>query len=223
MRAVIGGFGMTEVNIPLYGRADESRPGTCGFVLDRYFEVAVVDPETDQVMPRGEIGEIVVRPKIPFAFMAGYDGLPEKTVEAWRNFWFHTGDAATMDASGCVTFRDRIKDCIRRRGENISSFEVEAALGKLPGVAEVAAFAVPAGGGEGTEDEVMLAIIAHPGVTLDPAEIAARADAVLPAFASPRFVEIVTSLPKTPTERVQKNKLRQRGVTPATWDRKSTR
>jgi crotonobetaine/carnitine-CoA ligase len=146
--------------------------------------------------------------------------LPEKTVETWRNFWFHTGDAATMDEGGCVTFRDRIKDCIRRRGENISSFEVEAALGKLPGVAEVAAFAVPAGGGEGTEDEVMLAIVAHPGATLDPAEIAAKADAVLPAFASPRFVEIVTSLPKTPTERVQKNKLRQRGVTAATWDRK---
>ncbi len=220
VRAVIGGFGMTEVNIPIYGRIEESRPGTCGFVLERYFEIAVVDPETDQVMPRGEIGELVVRPKIPFAFMAGYDGLPDKTVETWRNFWFHTGDAATMDEGGCVTFRDRIKDCIRRRGENISSFEVEAALGKLPGVAEVAAFAVPAGGGEGTEDEVMLAIVAHPGATLDPAEIAAKADAVLPAFASPRFVEIVTSLPKTPTERVQKNKLRQRGVTAATWDRK---
>ena len=194
---VISGFGMTEVNIPLYGRYEESRPGTCGFVLDRWFEVEIVDPETDQVMPRGEIGELVVRPKVPFAFMAGYDGLPDKTVETWRNFWFHTGDAGTMDASGCVVFRDRIKDCIRRRGENISSFEVEAAIGKVPGVAEVAAFAVPAGGGEGTEDEVMLAIVAHPGATLHPAAIVVLADAVLPAFAQPRFVEIVESLPKT--------------------------
>ena len=147
--------------------------------------------------------------------MAGYDGL-RRTGPSRRGATSGSTPATPgrWTRAAASSFRDRIKDCIRRRGENISSFEVEAAIGKLPGVAEVAAFAVPAGGGEGTEDEVMLAVIAQPGVTLDPAEIATRADAVLPAFASPRFVEIVDRLPKTPTERVQKNKLRERGVTP---------
>ena len=100
----------------------------------------------------------MVRPKVPFGFMSGYAGLPQATVTAWRNFWFHTGDSGTMAEDGWVTFVDRTKDCIRRRGENISSFEVESAIARLEGVAEVAAYAVPAGA-EGTEDEVMLAVV----------------------------------------------------------------
>ena len=218
LREVVSAYGMTEVNIPLYGRLGHSRPGTAGLVLDEWFEVQVRDAETDDVMPPGELGEIMVRPKVPFGFMAGYLGLPEKTVEAWRNFWFHTGDAGTMAEDGWVTFVDRTKDSIRRRGENISSFEVESAIKRLEGVAEVAAYAVPAGE-EGTEDEVMLAVVASDGSGLRAEDVARHADGVLPRFAMPRYVEIVDELPMTPTQKVRKDDLRRRGVTAATWDR----
>lgn len=215
---VVSAYGMTEVNIPLYGRLGQSRPGTAGLALERFFEVSVRHPETDDPVPPGEVGEIMVRPRVPFGFMAGYAGLPGATVDAWRNFWFHTGDSGTADAEGWITFMDRTKDCIRRRGENISSFEVESAVARLTGVAEVAAYAVPAGA-EGTEDEVMLAVVAEPGCELSPDEVAAHADRVLPRFAQPRWVELVDEIPRTPTAKVRKAELRRRGVTPSTWDR----
>ena len=219
---VIGAFGMTEVNIPLYGEYGRPHAGTCGRVYARYFEVEIRDPETDQLLPRGVVGEIMVRPKAAFGFMAGYRDMPERTVEAWRNLWFHTGDAGVMAEDGYVTFVDRIKDCIRRRGENVSSFEVELAMSGLMGVAEVAAYAVPSGIAGG-EDEIMLAVVPAEAAALDPATVAAYADRVLPRFAQPRFIELVESLPKTPTAKVQKVALRARGVTTATWDRQSGR
>lgn len=215
---VVTAYGMTEVNIPLYGRLGTSRPGTAGRPLDRWFEVEVRDPDTDDRLPAGVIGEIMVRPRVPFGFMSGYAGLPEATVAAWRNFWFHTGDSATMDEEGWVTFVDRTKDCIRRRGENISSYEVENAVASLDGVAEVAAYAVPAGA-EGTEDEVMLAVVLREGVSMEAAVVAAHADLVLPRFARPRYIEVLGALPKTPTQKVRKQELRTRAVTPLTWDR----
>jgi acyl-CoA synthetase (AMP-forming)/AMP-acid ligase II len=141
VKEVIGAFGMTEVNIPLYGAYGRPHAGTCGRVYDRYFEVEIRDPDNDQLLPRGTVGEIMVRPKAAFGFMAGYRDMPERTVVAWRNLWFHTGDAGVMAEDGYVTYVDRIKDCIRRRGENISSFEVELAISRLQGVAEVAAYA----------------------------------------------------------------------------------
>ncbi|MFN4091160.1 MAG: AMP-binding protein [Alphaproteobacteria bacterium] len=220
---VVSVYGMTEVNIPLYGELGVARPGTCGRAYDRYFEVTVADADTDVPVPpealsRGAVGELLVRPRAAFGFMAGYHRMPEATVAAWRNLWFHTGDAVTMAADGYVVFVDRIKDCIRRRGENISSFEVESAIERLPGVAEAAAYAVPSGI-DGGEDEVMLAVVPESGATLDPAAIAAHADRELPRYAQPRFIEIVPELPKTPTAKVQKAKLRARGVGPGTWDR----
>jgi carnitine-CoA ligase len=215
---VVSAYGMTEVNIPLYGRLGHSRPGTAGLVLDRWFEVTVRDPETDEEAPRGQLGEIMVRPKVPFGFTMGYVGRPEATVDSLRNFWFHTGDSGTMDGDGWVTFVDRTKDCIRRRGENISSFEVEEAVRRLDGVAEVAAYAVPADV-EGTEDEVMLAVVPAEGSTLAPEAVAEHADRVLPRFARPRYVDVLDELPKTPTEKVRKQQLRARGVTVTTWVR----
>jgi len=215
---VLSGYGMTEVNIPIYGMIGRARPGTSGRVYERYFQVEVRDPETDDPVPAGQVGEIMVRPKVPFGFMAGYNGVPEKTLEAWRNFWFHTGDAGVMDHDGYFAFIDRMKDCIRRRGENISSFEVESALLRLDGVKEVAAFAVPADTPAG-EDEVMLAVVPHPGATLTAEAVARFADGVLPRFARPRYVEILDELPKTPTEKVRKEALRRRAVTASTWDR----
>jgi crotonobetaine/carnitine-CoA ligase len=217
IKDVVSGFGMTEVNIPVWGRVGQPCPGAAGWVHKDHFEVVIADPETDAPLPSGQIGEILVRPKVPFGFMAGYHALPDKTVEAWRNLWFHTGDAGMMDDTGLVTFVDRIKDCIRRRGENISAAELEAALLQLPGVAEVAAFAVPSSV-RGGEDEVMLAVVPMPGATLTPQVIGDHAHNVLPRFARPRFVELVSELPKTATGKVQRAQLRKRGVGPATWD-----
>lgn len=214
---VVSGFGMTEVNIPVWGRIGHARPGAAGWTHDEWFEVIVADPETDREVPRGELGEILVRPKVPFGFMTGYLGMPDRTVEAWRNLWFHTGDAGTMDASGLLTFVDRIKDCIRRRGENISATEVEALIARIEGVAEVAAYAV-ASDIPGCEDELMLAVVAGPGVSLVVEDLIARADDVLPRFARPSFVRLVDQLPKTATGKVQRAVLRKEGASGA-WQR----
>ncbi len=217
LRDIVSGFGMTEVNIPVWGRIGQACPGAAGWVHDEHFEVIVADPETDRPVAPGELGEILVRPKIPFGFMVGYHNMPERTVEAWRNLWFHTGDAGTKTADGLITFIDRIKDCIRRRGENIAASEVEAAVGSLAGIEEIAAYAVPsdiAGG----EDELMLAIVAKPGAVLVPQAVADHADAVLPRFAMPRFIELLPELPKTATGKVQRAVLRKRGASTA-WDR----
>src|SRR5260370_8895537 len=151
---------MTEVNIPLDFPLDAlPRDGSCGKVYHRYLAVPVVDPGTDEELPHGEIGEIVVRPREPFAFSLGYHAMPERTVEAWRNFWFHTGDAGRRDADGYFYFVDCIKDCIRRRGENISSYEIEPVLTSHAAVAEAAAVAVKSeitGGGDEGKDCLVL-------------------------------------------------------------------
>lgn len=210
---VLSGYGMTEVNIPCWGVLGERLPGTAGRVHTKHFDVVIADPETDRELPPGEVGEILVRPRVPFGFMAGYHGLPGKTVEAWRNLWFHTGDAGTLDEGGLLTFVDRLKDCIRRRGENIAAAEVEAQLADLPGVAEVAAFAVPSEL-PGGEDELMIALVPAPGGTLSADALAAIGDEAerrLPRFARPRYVQLVGELPKTATGKVQRAVLRQRG------------
>lgn len=218
---VIGLYGMTEVNIPLYGRLGEARPGTCGRVYERYFEVSIRDPDDDRALAPGEAGEIMVRPRAAFGFMAGYLNRPDQTLAAWRNLWFHTGDAGVADADGTITFLDRIKDCIRRRGENISSTEIESAVTRLSGVRDAAAFAVPSDI-PGGEDEVMVAVLAADGVTLEPAAIADHARRHLPRFAWPRFVEIMEEFPRTSTGKVRKQELRSRGVTAESWDAERT-
>ena len=214
VRDVISGFGMTEVNIPVWGRLGVSAPGAAGWVHGQHFEVCIADPETDQALAPGQMGEILVRPKVPFGFMAGYLNMPDKTVEAWRNLWFHTGDAGIMDESGLLTFVDRIKDCIRRRGENISATEVEAVVQQFPGVAEVAAYAVPSDI-PGAEDEVMLAVVPQPGQPLACEELVRVSAAQLPRFAKPRFVRIMAELPKTATGKVQRAVLRKQGTSDA--------
>jgi crotonobetaine/carnitine-CoA ligase len=218
---LIEGYGMTEVNIPLYMPLDAPyRAGSCGRVYDRYFEVRVVDPETDEEVPRDSVGEIVVRPREPFGFMLGYNAMPDRTVEAWRNFWFHTGDAGRQDGDGYFYFVDRIKDTIRRRGENLSSYEIERVLIEHPAIAEAAAVAVRseiAGG----EDEVKVCVVLASGHALSPEMLLDFCQARMPHFAVPRYVEFLGALPKTPTAKVQKAVLRQSGITPATWDREA--
>ena len=214
------GFGMTECNIPAYGRpGDPLIPGCAGYPLAEWFDVAIADPETDELVPAGETGEIVVRPKVPGCFMAGYFRMPDKTVEAWRNLWFHTGDAGRLDERGRLHYIDRLKDCIRRRGENISAFEIEQVLNAHPAVAESAVMGIRVAGAGG-EDEVKACVVAAPGATVDPVALLDWCTPRMPHFAVPRFVEIVAGeLPKTPTGKVQKTALREAGVNATTWDR----
>jgi crotonobetaine/carnitine-CoA ligase len=214
-------FGMTECNIVAYARPGEALvPGCAGHLLTEWFDVRIVDPDTDATLPPGQVGEIAVRPKVPGGFMAGYFRMPEKTVEAWRNLWFHTGDAGRLDDLGRLHFVDRIKDCIRRRGENISSFEIEQVLNAHPAVAESAVVGVRLAGAGG-EDEVKACVVAAPGVTLDPVALLDWCTPRMPHFAVPRFVEVVADLAKTATGKLQKTALRQAGITAATWDRES--
>jgi carnitine-CoA ligase len=179
----------------------------------------VVD-EADNELPAGTAGELVLRADEPFVFASGYFGRPEKTVEAWRNLWFHTGDRVVREADGAFVFVDRIKDAIRRRGENISSWEVEQVLMSHPSVAAVAVYPVRS---ELAEDEVMAAVIPREAGALQPAELAAFCESRLPKFAIPRFIELVAELPRTENGKVQKFKLRERGVPPGCWDRAAPR
>jgi len=214
----VQGFGLTESNILCYTSPDERlEPGCCGRVLDEWFEVKIVDPETDEELPTGQAGEIVVRPKHPWCFMAGYLDMPERTVEAWRNLWFHTGDAGRFDERGRLFFIDRIKDCIRRRGENISSYEVEQVLNTHPAVAESAVVGVPSAV-PGGEEEIKAYIVSKPGAKPAPEHLVAFCVERMPRFAVPRYIEFVDELPKTETGKVKKQELRSRGITAETWD-----
>jgi crotonobetaine/carnitine-CoA ligase len=208
------GFGMTEIGIPIHVRVNDRRPGSCGKPMDIY-EIKLFNDQDNEV-PVGEVGEIVFRPREPFIMMLEYYNMPVKTLEAFRNLWFHTGDLARKDADGYFYFVDRKKDALRRRGENISSFEVERAVNSHPSVLESAAVAVPS---EVGEDEVKICVVLKPGATLPPEELIRHCNDRMPYFAVPRFVEFMESLPKTPTDRVEKYKLKQAGVTGNTWDR----
>jgi crotonobetaine/carnitine-CoA ligase len=215
------GYGMTEIGVVTYRRLEEPlRLGSAGRALE-WFDVRVVDPETDEPLPPGEVGEIVVRPKATGIMMKEYNNVPAKTVEAWRNLWFHTGDAGEMDEEGYLYFRDRVKDVIRRRGENISSFSIESVANTHPAVDESAAIAVPAEHGVGAEDEVKLCVVLKHGEDLDPAELHAYCAQRMPYFAVPRYIEYVAEIPKTANEKVRKIVLREQGITPNTWDREA--
>ena len=168
----------------------------------------------------GELGEMAIRTKAPWTCSMGYYAMPEATVEAWRNLWFHTGDGLRRDADGWYYFVDRLKDALRRRGENISSYEVEQALLGHPAVTECAVVAVKADI-EAGEDEVMAWLVTSEPI--DPVELWSWAETRMPSFAVPRFIEIADELPKTPSERVRKIELRERGVTATTHDREAAR
>jgi Acyl-CoA synthetases (AMP-forming)/AMP-acid ligases II len=157
------GFGMSEIGIPIHTRVDDRRPGSCGKLLDIY-DIRLVDDE-DAEVPVGESGEIVFRPNEPFTMMSEYYNMPAKTLEAFRNLWFHSGDLAKKDADGYYYFVDRKKDSLRRRGENISSFEVERVIAAHPAVLECAAVAVTS---ELAEDEVKICVVLKPGCMLAP-------------------------------------------------------
>ena len=210
------GYGSTETNFVLSAVAGAPADGTMGQVQPG-FHARVVDGH-DVSLPDGTAGELVVRADEPYAFALGYWGLPELTVQAWRNLWFHTGDRVLRQPDGRFRFIDRLKDAIRRRGENISSWEVEQVLQSHPAVAEVAVFPVRS---ELAEDEVMAALVARPGQALDVAELWSFCEQRLPRFAVPRYLDIVDDLPRTANGKVRKFVLRERGATPATHDRQA--
>ena len=160
----------------------------------------------------------MLRAREPFAFATGYFGTTDKTVEAWRNLWFKTGDRVAVDDDGWFRFIDRLKDVIRRRGENISSHEVEQVLLSHPDIEAVAAFPVAS---DLAEDEVMVALVIRQGEALDPMALMGFCEARMPHFAIPRYVEVLTDLPRTENGKIQKFKLRERGATPGTWDRQA--
>jgi crotonobetaine/carnitine-CoA ligase len=183
----------------------------------RGFQARVVDQDDNDVAD-GQPGELLVRADEPFAFATGYFMAPDKTVETWQNLWFHTGDRVIREGDGYYRFVDRIKDAIRRRGENVSSFEVEQVLLSHPAVANAAAFPVRSAL---AEDEVMVAVVLHATQTLTHLELVRYCEPRLPYFAVPRYVELVDGLPTTENGKVQKYKLTERGVTAAAWDREA--
>ena len=205
---------MTEISTPLVSGPNPSPVGTCGRPRSGV-DVRIVDEHDCEVEP-GAVGELIVRTDRPWAMNHGYFRNPEATARAWRNGWFHTGDAFRVDAAGNYFFVDRIKDAIRRRGENISSFEVETEVGAHPAVKEAAAVAVASDEGE---DEVLVAVSLADGARLDPEDLIRFLLPRMAHFMVPRYVRVVDELPKTPTQKVQKHVLRTEGLTADTWDR----
>ncbi|TMK50003.1 MAG: ATP-dependent acyl-CoA ligase [Actinobacteria bacterium] len=205
-------YGQTESGaITFCALSEERKPGTIG-KPSPFYDLRLVDDD-DQEVARGEVGEIVIRPREPYGMYLGYWRKPDATIEAWRNLWHHTGDQGRMDDDGFITFVDRKKDAIRRRGENVSSVEVEIAIQRHPKIAEVAVHAVPS---EISEDDIKACIVVIEEPT--PEELFAFFKQNLPYFAVPRYVEIVPELPRNATLRVMKHLLRARGITPETWD-----
>lgn len=207
-------YGSTDAGLPMYHPVDVARrPGSCGTVVDAY-DVRLVDDDGFDVLV-GQVGELVVRPNEPALMSQGYLGMPEATLAARRDLWFHTGDLLRRDVDGFHYFVGRRTDSIRRRGENISAFEVEEVVKLHPDVIDAAAYGVPS---ELTEDDVMVAVVPRPGATIDPAGLLAFCAERAARHMVPRYVDVVDDLPRTPTEKVRKELLRERGVTASTFD-----
>jgi crotonobetaine/carnitine-CoA ligase len=210
---VISSYGMTEAGTVCWAEPGEVRPFVCGRPRD-FVDIRLVD-DRDVDVAEGQVGEIIMRSREPWSMMLGYHRMPEATVHAWRNLWLHSGDAAYRNEAGQLVFVDRKKDALRRRGENVSSLEVEKHILARPEVAEVAIVAVPSDLGE---DEIKAVLILKAGCPLDPVAMLEDLVQRLPYFMVPRYYEVVESMPRTPTHKVQKTELRRRGVTPSTWD-----
>ena len=207
-------FNMTEISMPLVSDPNPTAMGSAGQPRAGV-EVRIVD-ENDCEVPVGEMGELIVRTDCPWAMNHGYAANAPATAEAWRNGWFHTGDGFRRDAARNFYFCDRIKDAIRRRGENISSFEVESEIAEHPAVREAAVVAVKS---EVAEDEVLAVVALIPGATLNSAELIEFLRPRVAHFMIPRYVRFVAELPRTPTSKIRKVELRETGLTDDTWDR----
>jgi crotonobetaine/carnitine-CoA ligase len=210
-----GAYGMTEASLVSWTPLGvEHKPDAAGVINDEYFDVRIFDDD-DVDLGRDADGEIVIRPKRSHVMFEGYWGRPDATVATLRNLWFHTGDIGRIDADGYLTFVDRKADYLRRRGENISSFEVEKILVKHPAIADVVVHAVPS---ELTEDDLKITAVLVPDAAVTEEELFLWCVDELPYFALPRYVELRSELPRSPVGRVLKRELRDEGVTAGTWD-----
>jgi crotonobetaine/carnitine-CoA ligase len=212
VEAVVG-LGQTEASCPIVGPYGTTVPGSSGWARPD-FEVRVVD-EHDMDVPRGEAGEMVVRPREPWSVMLEYHDQLEATRDKWRNLWLHTGDLVRQAEDEQFYFVDRNNDAIRRRGENVSSFEVEAETRAHPDVMEVAVIGVPS---ENYESEIKACVRLIPDAAVTHAELLVFLKQRLPYFMVPRYIEFVQEFTKTTTQRISKNVLRESGVNEATWD-----
>ena len=210
-------YGMSETGtFNTINRPGKGRAGTVGQVREG-FEVKIFD-DRDNALPQGKIGEIVIRPTKPYIMFDGYYKSPAETVKCSSNWWFHTGDHGKVDEEGYYYFCGRKKEGIRRGGENISAYDIESTINAHRAVAESAAFGIA---DAIMEEEVGVAIVLKPSQTASPEEIIAWCEPRLPKFMLPRYIEFLDKLPKSATEKVQKGILKERGITPATWDRQN--
>jgi len=210
-------YGSTEVGAIVYTPLDAPRrAGSCGKAVP-FVEVQLHDERGFEV-PVGEPGELVVRPNEPAVIMSGYYGMPEATLAAFKDLWFHTGDLLERDADGYLYFVGRRKDIVRRRGENISAVEVEMGIETHPEVLQCAVVGVPS---DMTEEEVMACVVRRPAATLTASALAEHCATSLAHFMLPRYIRFVAELPKTPTDKVEKFRLQEAGITADTWDREN--
>ena len=213
---IVEGYGLTETTgFCVTNPRDAVRVGSIGRAMD-FVDALVVDSQDRTVEPSRR-GEIAIRARAPHTLMEGYFRMPQQTAEAMRGGLFHTGDMGSADADGYLYFVDRIKQSIRRRGENISSWEVEKVVNAHPQVLESAAVGVPS---ELGEEEVKVYVVSRPGAAVAPADIIRWCETRMAYFMVPRYVEFRAALPKTATERVEKYKLKQEGIGQA-WDREA--
>jgi crotonobetaine/carnitine-CoA ligase len=216
---IFQGYGQSELMTVLARSPGRSwKPNSLG-EPQAGVEVALLDDD-DCPVETGETGELCGRPTTPFTLFNGYYGNPEATVRAWRNLWYHTGDLMRQDEDGEFFFVDRKADFIRYKGRNISSFAVEAMVGAHPAVAQAAAHGVTSAELE-SEAELKVCVVLKPDQIVTAEELARFVNDNAPYFFVPRYMEFMDALPSTPTGRVQKFKLRERGVTPETWDGKT--
>jgi crotonobetaine/carnitine-CoA ligase len=210
-----GAYGVTEASLVSWQPPGvDNKPNAAGVVNDEHFDVRIFDDD-DHELPRGTDGEIVLRPKRPHTMFEGYWGRPEATVAASRNWWYHTGDIGRIDEDGYLFFVDRKADYLRRRGENISSFEVERILMRHPALADVAVHAVPS---ELTEDDLKVTATLREDAAATEEELFRWCIEELPYFALPRYIELRAELPRSPVGRVLKRELRDEPRTAAWWD-----
>jgi crotonobetaine/carnitine-CoA ligase len=208
-------YGTTEASLWSWlPQGMENKPNAAGIVNDEYWDLRIFDDDDNEVPPDTP-GEIVGRPKKPNVMFEGYWGRPEATVEMFRNLWMHSGDIGRIDADGFLYFMDRKADYMRRRGENVSSYELEEIFIRHPAVADVAVFAVPS---PMTEDDIMVAVELVEGASLTEEDLFRWSIDAIPYFALPRYIEIRDELPRSDMKKILKAQLRDEGIGPRTWD-----
>jgi crotonobetaine/carnitine-CoA ligase len=213
---VVTSYGMSELSVPIVSELNPTDPESCGRLRPGY-EARIVD-DNDVEVPEGQGGELVLRAERPWTISPGYWRMPEATAAVWRNGWFHTGDRFRRNAAGNYFFIDRQKDAIRRRGENVSSFEVEAEVLTHPDVRDAAAIGVPSPLGE---QDIMIVVTLRSGCEPHPEALLDWLRPRLAHYMVPRYIRYVADLPRTPSARVQKHLLRDEGITVDSWDREA--